>query len=316
MKIVVLDGYTLNPGDLSWTALERLGEVTIYDRTPEERIVERIGDAEVVLTNKTPITAATIKKTNMHYIGLLATGYNVVDITAARERGIPVTNIPCYGTQAVAQFTVALLLELCHHVGAHSDSVFRGDWQNNVDWCYWNSPLMELSGKTLGVIGFGKIGQTVGKIADALGMTVLYYDQHPVANCSFAEAVSLKQLLKNSDVISLHCPLLDSTHGIINEATISQMKSGVLLLNTSRGSLIVEQDLADALQSGKVAGAAMDVASTEPICAVNPLLCAPHCILTPHIAWAAKESRIRLMNLAVDNVVSFQNGRPVHVVNL
>lgn len=315
MKIVVLDGYTLNPGDLTWKPLEELGEVTVYARTPEDKVVERIGNAEIVFTNKTPITNQVIAKTQMKYIGVLATGYNVVDVEAAKKANILVTNIPTYGTAAVAQFAVALLLELCHHVGHHSDGVFRGEWERSVDWCYWNYPLIELAGKTFGIIGFGKIGQATGRIASALGMNVVYFDQYPAKDCDFAKQVDIDELFKVSDVISLHCPLFESTKGIVNQETIKKMKEGVLLLNTSRGPLIVERDLAEALESGKVAGAAMDVVSTEPIQSNNPLLKAPNCILTPHIAWATKEARSRLMNIAADNLKAFQDGYPVNVVN-
>lgn len=315
MKIVVLDGYTLNPGDLTWKPLEELGEVTVYARTPEDKVVERIGNAEIVFTNKTPITNQVIAKTQMKYIGVLATGYNVVDVEAAKKANILVTNIPTYGTAAVAQFAMALLLELCHHVGRHSDGVFRGEWERSVDWCYWNYPLIELAGKTFGIIGFGKIGQATGRIASALGMNVVYFDQYPAKDCDFAKQVDIDELFKVSDVISLHCPLFESTKGIVNQETIKKMKEGVLLLNTSRGPLIVERDLAEALESGKVAGAAMDVVSTEPIQSNNPLLKAPNCILTPHIAWATKEARSRLMNIAADNLKAFQDGYPVNVVN-
>ncbi|MBS7175401.1 D-2-hydroxyacid dehydrogenase [Massiliimalia timonensis] len=315
MKIVVLDGYTLNPGDLTWKPLEELGEVTVYARTPEDKVVERIGNAEIVFTNKTPITNQVIAKTQMKYIGVLATGYNVVDVEAAKKANILVTNVPTYGTAAVAQFAMALLLELCHHVGHHSDGVFRGEWERSVDWCYWNYPLIELAGKTFGIIGFGKIGQATGRIASALGMNVVYFDQYPAKDCDFAKQVDIDELFKVSDVISLHCPLFESTKGIVNQETIKKMKEGVLLLNTSRGPLIVERDLAEALESGKVAGAAMDVVSTEPIQSNNPLLKAPNCILTPHIAWATKEARSRLMNIAADNLKAFQDGYPVNVVN-
>lgn len=315
MKIVVLDGYTLNPGDLTWKPLEELGEVTVYARTPEDKVVERIGNAEIVFTNKTPITNQVIAKTQMKYIGVLATGYNVVDVEAAKKANILVTNIPTYGTAAVAQFAMALLLELCHHVGRHSDGVFRGEWERSVDWCYWNYPLIELAGKTFGIIGFGKIGQATGRIASALGMNVVYFDQYPAKDCDFAKQVDIDELFKVSDVISLHCPLFESTKGIVNQETIKKMKEGVLLLNTSRGPLIVERDLAEALESGKVAGAAMDVVSTEPIQSDNPLLKAPNCILTPHIAWATEEARSRLMNIAADNLKAFQDGYPVNVVN-
>ncbi|MGI5959206.1 MAG: D-2-hydroxyacid dehydrogenase [Massiliimalia sp.] len=315
MKIVVLDGYTLNPGDLTWKLLEQLGELTVYDRTPSEKIIERIGNAKVILTNKTPITAEIIAHTNIQYIGVLATGYNVVDVVAAEKAGIVVTNIPDYGTETVAQFTIALLLELCHRIGAHSDEVFQGKWERSIEWCYWSYPLTELTNRTLGLIGFGKIGQAVAKIALAFGMKVIYFDLYNDQQYDFAQRVSLDELLEKSDVISLHCPLFESTKGIINAESISKMKTGVFLLNTSRGPLIVEEDLAQALKTGKVSGAAMDVVSVEPIEANNPLLKAPNCILTPHIAWATKEARGRLIDIAAQNVKSFLLGSPINVVN-
>lgn len=315
MKIVVLDGYTLNPGDLTWKPLESLGELTVYDRTPLQEVEKRIGDAEIVLTNKTPITAECIRHSRMRYIGVLATGYNVVDVQAAKEAGIPVSNIPTYGTEAVAQFTMALLLELCHHVGAHAESVKAGEWENNSDWCYWNYPLVELAGKTFGVVGFGKIGQAVGRLAAAFGMKVLYFDVHAAQDCGFARPVSLEELLACSDVVSLHCPLFESTKELINARTIAQMKTGAFLLNASRGPLVDEAALAKALEDGKLAGAAVDVVSTEPIRGDNPLLRVKNCLITPHIAWAAKESRMRLMKIAAENVESFLQGNARNIVN-
>lgn len=318
MKIVILDGYTENPGDLSWGGIEALGDLIVYDRTPSDQIVERIGDAKAVYVNKVPITKETIQACpNMKFIGVLATGYNVVDTEAAKEAGIVVTNIPTYGTDAVAQYTMALLLELCHHVGEHSDAVKKGDWTNNKDWTFWNYPLIELAGKTLGIIGFGRIGQRTAEIAQAFKMNILAYDEYPNKdlesdNCKY---VSLDELLADSDVISLHCPLFPSTEGIINKDTISKMKDKVLIINTSRGPLIVEEDLKNALNSGKVAGAAVDVVSTEPIQMDNPLLEAKNMIITPHIAWAPKESRQRLMDVAVDNLKAFIDGTPQNVVN-
>ena len=305
MKIVVLDGYTLNPGDLSWEGFESLGEVQVYNRTPAEKTVERIGDAPVILTNKTAITKEILDQCPaIRYIGVLATGYNVVDVKAAAQKGIVVTNIPSYGTDAVAQYAFALLLELSHHVGLHDESVKAGEWENCQDFCYWKTPLMELAGKTLGLIGFGRIGQKTGAIARAMGMKVLAYDrfQRPELENENCRYVSLEQLLAASDVISLHCPLLPETKGVINRDTISRMKDGVLIINTSRGDLVVEKDLAEALISGKVAGAAADVVSTEPIKGDNPLLKAPNMIITPHMAWGGKESRGRLMNQAVENL--------------
>lgn len=318
MKIVILDGYTENPGDLSWEGIEKLGDLVVYDRTAPELIVERIGDAEAVYTNKTPITEETIEACpNLKFIGVLATGYNVVDTCAAKSAGIIVSNIPTYGTDAVAQYVFALLLELCHHVGEHSDCVKTGEWTNNVDWCFWNYPLVELAGKTMGIIGFGRIGQLTAKIAIAFGMNVLAFDEYPNANFKLENCryVALEELLANSDVISLHCPLFPSTEGIINKESIAKMKDGVKIINTSRGPLIVEEDLRDALNSGKVSGAAVDVVSTEPIKMDNPLLAAKNIIITPHIAWAPKESRQRLMDVAIDNLKAYISSNPQNVVN-
>lgn len=318
MKIVVLDGYTLNPGDISWEGIEAYGELKVYDRTAAEDIVTRIGDAEVVYTNKVPITRETLELcTNVKFIGVLATGYNVVDIAAAKEKGIPVCNIPTYGTAAVSQFAIALLLELCHHVGEHSDAVKAGEWTNNPDWCFWKYPLVELAGKTMGIIGFGRIGQDTGKIAQALGMKVLAYDAHqnPDLESETCRYADLDTVLAQSDVISLHCPLFPSTEGIINKDSIAKMKDGVMIINDSRGPLIVEEDLRDALNSGKVAGAALDVVSTEPIKMDNPLLDAKNVILTPHIAWAPKESRQRLMDIAAANLKAYVDGALQNVVN-
>ena len=317
MKIVVLDGYTENPGDLSWAALEALGEVTVYDRTPPEQIADRIGDAQAILTNKTPVSRETLDACpGLKYIGVLATGYNVVDVAAARERGIPVCNIPTYGTTAVAQYVFALLLELCHRVGHHGQAVAQGRWSASADWCFWDYPLVELAGKTMGFVGFGRIGQNAAQIARALGMEVLAYDAYPNdSGRALATYVSLEALLKQSDVVSLHCPLFPETQGMINQNTIAGMKDGAKLINTSRGPLVVEADLAEALNSGKLSGAGLDVLCTEPPQADNPLLTAKNCIVTPHIAWAPRESRQRLMDIAVSNLAAFQAGAPVHVVN-
>ena len=318
MKIVVLDGYTLNPGDLSWNGLHQLGQLTVYERTSEEMVLERIGDAEAVFTNKTPITSKVIENSpNLKFIGVLATGYNVVDVKAALSAGIIVSNIPTYGTDAVAQYTIALLLEMCHHVGAHADCVKRGEWTSSPDWCFWKFPLIELAGKTMGIIGFGKIGQGTAKIAQALGMNILAYDafRRPELESGTCHYAELDELLSESDVVVLHCPLFPDTQGIINRDTISKMKDGVMIINDSRGPLIVEEDLRDALISGKVAGAAVDVVSEEPISPDNPLLHAPNMIITPHMAWAPKESRQRLMNLAVGNLKAFLGDAPVNVVN-
>lgn len=319
MNIVVLDGYTENPGDLSWEGFKALGEITVYDRTTDSSmIVERMKAAEIVYTNKTPISKENIEACpKLKYIGVLATGYNVVDVEAAQKAGVVVSNIPTYGTNAVAQYTIALLLELCHHVGEHSACVKRGEWASNPDWCFWKYPLIELAGKTIGIIGFGRIGQSTAKIAQALGMKVLAYDSYKNRsleneNCKY---VSLDELYAASDVISLHCPLFPETKGIINKESIAKMKNGVMILNASRGPLIIEEDLKDALNSGKVAGAALDVVSSEPIRADNPLLSAKNCIITPHIAWAAKESRQRLMNIAINNLKAFIEGKPENVVS-
>lgn len=320
MKIVVLDGYTENPGDLSWDALEALGELTVYDRTSltdEAEIISRIGDAEAVYTNKTPITRHIIDACpNMGFIGVLATGYNVVDYVYAREKNIPVCNIPTYGTAAVGQFAIAMLLEICHHVAHHSEAVHQGRWESNADWCFWDYPLIELVDKTMGIIGFGRIGQQTGRIAKAMGMNILAYDSFQSdSGREIGTYVDLDTLLAQSDVIALHCPLFPETQGIINKETIAKMKDGVILLNNSRGPLIVEQDLADALNSGKVYAAGLDVVSTEPIRGDNPLLQAKNCIITPHVSWAPKESRQRIMDCAVSNLQAYQNGAPVNVVN-
>ena len=320
MKIVVLDGYTENPGDLSWEELGKLGELTVYDRTSltdEAEAIARIGDAEIVFTNKTPITRKVLDACpGIRFISLLATGYNCVDYAYAREKGIPVANVPTYGTASVGQFAIALLLEICHHIGHHDASVHAGNWERCADWCYWDYPLIELAGKTMGIIGFGRIGQTTGRIARAMDMEVLAYDSHPSdAGRAIAEYVDLDALLARSDVVALHCPLFPETEGIINRETIAKMKDGAILLNNSRGPLVVEQDLADALNAGKLAAAGLDVVSTEPIRGDNPLLQAKNCIITPHISWAPKESRQRIMDCAVSNVKAFLAGSPVNVVN-
>lgn len=320
MKIVVLDGYTLNPGDLNWDGFQQFGDVAVHDRTDftPDSVIAAIGDADVIFTNKTPLTKVVLEKVpSVKYIGVLATGYNVVDTAAAKELGIKVTNIPTYGTAAVAQYTFALLLELCHHVGAHADAVKNGEWTKCPDFCFWNYPLVELAGKNMGIIGFGRIGQATAKIAQAFGLNILAVANHqnPALESDTCKYVTLDELLAQSDIISLHCPLLESTQGIINKNNIAKMKDGVLIVNTSRGPLVVEQDLCDALNSGKVGGAALDVVSSEPISATNPLLQAKNCIITPHIAWAPIESRSRLMNIAVDNLAAFVDGSPVNVVN-
>lgn len=318
MKIVVLDGYSLNPGDLSWEGFEKLGELTCYDRTESNCILSRIEDAEIVLTNKTPLTSETISScSRLKYIGVLATGYNVVDVDAATAKGIPVCNIPTYGTSAVAQFVFALLLNICHHAQDHSNAVFEGQWAKAPDFCFWNFPLTELSGKTMGIIGYGRIGQVTGKIAQAFGMNVLAFDayRNPDLISDSMKYVSLEELLIKSDVISLHCPLLETTKGIINKNNIAKMKDDVIIINTSRGPLIVEEDLAEALNSGKIRAAGLDVVSCEPIERDNVLLKAKNCFITPHIAWAPVESRSRLMDIAVENLKSFLIDEIVNKVN-
>ena len=315
MKIVVLDGYTENPGDLSWSELEKLGSVTAYDRTAYAEsplIAERIGDAEIVVMNKTPISRETIDKCpNIKLIAVLATGYNVVDYNYAREKGIPVVNVPTYGTASVSQFSIALLLEICHHIGHHSESVHAGNWANNADWCYWDYPLIELEGKTIGIIGFGRIGQAEGRIAKALGMNVLAYDLFPNdSGREIAEYVGLDELYACADVITLHCNLTPENTGMINKESIAKMKDGVILINNARGQLIDEQDVADALNCGKIAAAGLDVVYTEPIRADNPLLKAKNCIITPHISWAPKERRQRIMDATAENIRAFNVVNP------
>ncbi len=319
MKIVVLDGYTINPGDMSCDAIGELGELTVFDSTPmtDEKIINRIGDAEVVFTNKTPLRSEVFASCpNLRFVGVLATGYNIVDIASAKSHGVLVSNIPTYGTAAVGQFAIGLLLEICHHIGHHDEAVHEGRWQTNPDWCFWDYPLIELDGKTMGIIGFGRIGQSTGKIAKALGMRVIAYDAFENdTGRAIADYVALDTLLKESDVVALHCPLFPETQGIVNRNTIAKMKDGVIILNNSRGPLVVEQDLADALNSGKVYAAGLDVVSSEPIKEDNPLLKAKNCIITPHISWAPRESRQRLMNIAVENLKAFLSGEPANVVS-
>ena len=320
MKIVVLDGYAGNPGDLSWDELGKLGELTVYDRTSltdEDEAIARIGDAEVVFTNKTPITKKVIDACpNMKMISMLATGYNVINYDYAKEKGIPVCNVPTYGTACVGQYAIALLLEVCHHIGHHDKTVHEGKWANHIDWCYWDHSLIELDGKTAGIIGFGRIGQTTGRIAKALGMKVLAYDLYPNdSGKAIAEYVDLDTLLAQSDVVFLHCNLTADNEKMINKASIAKMKDGAILINNSRGQLIDEQDVTDALKAGKLAAAGLDVVYTEPIRADNPLLKAKNCIITPHISWAPKESRQRIMDTAVENVKAYLAGAPINVVN-
>ena len=321
MKIVVLDGYTENPGDLSWEELGKLGELTVYDRTSltdEAEAIARIGDAEIVFTNKTPITRKVLDACpGIRFISLLATGYNCVDYAYAREKGIPVTNVPTYGTASVGQFAIALLLEICHHIGHHDETVKAGKWERCADWCYWDYPLIELAGKTYGLLGCGNIGVHTAAIASALGMHVIAYDtrQREEALALGVEYVELDDLFARSDVLGLQMPLFPFNTGIINKENIAKMKDGVIIINTSHGPLVVEQDLYDALESGKVYAAGVDVVSTEPIREDNVLLKAKNIFITPHIAWAPKESRMRLMDIAVENLAKFYAGEPVNVVN-
>ena len=310
MKIVVLDGYAENPGDLSWDGLAALGELTVYDRTSADEIISRIADAPIVITNKTPLSAQIFAACpQIRYVGVLATGYNVVDVAAARGQGVVVTNIPSYGTAAVAQHTFALLLELCHHVGHHNAAVQQGRWSKSPDFCFWDKPLVELSGKTMGLIGYGRIGQAVGTIARAFGMKVLACSAHGGEGI-----VALDEVLADSDVISLRCPLTTENSCMINAQAINRMKDGVMIINTARGQLIDEPALREALLCGKVSGAALDVVSSEPISPDHPLLGLEHCLITPHIAWAPKESRQRLMDIAVENLKAFLNGTPINNV--
>jgi glycerate dehydrogenase len=317
MKIVVLDGYCLNPGDLSWDALRAFGEVQVHDRTPAAEAEARSQGAAIVLTNKTPLPADVLGRLpDLRYIGVLATGYNIVDVAAARAQGITVCNIPTYGTASVAQFVFALLLELCHRVGAHADAVRAGEWTANPDWCFWKSPLVELAGKTMGIVGFGRIGRATGRIADALGMRVIANDalQTNAPTWEGFRWASVDELLRESDVVSLHVPLFPETKHMINTGALGLMKRSAFLINTSRGPLVADQDLADALNAGVIAGAGLDVLSVEPPAATNPLLSARNCVVTPHIAWATREARSRLMDIAVANISDFLSGHPRNII--
>jgi glycerate dehydrogenase len=320
MNIVVLDGYTLNPGDLDWTDLESLGSLTVYDRTDREHVVRRASEAEIVLTNKTLISAQTFDALpELTYVGVLATGYNVVDIEAARSKQITVTNVPTYGTTAVAQMVFAHLLEHCHHVKDHSEAVHQGAWQNQPDFCFWHYPLFELAGRTMGIIGFGRIGRAVAAIASSFGMPVRAADTNRTAPPESIEDfgwLEVDEIFEQSDVISLNCPLFPETEGLVNASRLARMKPNAILINASRGGLVVDQDLADALNEERIAGASLDVVSNvEPPAADNPLLQAKHCFITPHIAWATREARQRLMTVAVENVKAFLQGTPRNVVN-
>jgi len=318
MRIVVLDGYTLNPGDNPWDEVAALGELTVYDRTPRDRIVERARDAAIILTNKTPLSAETLDMLpNLEFITVLATGYNVVDVAAARARGIPVSNVPVYGTESVAQFVFALVLELCHHVAAHSASVERGDWSNSADFCYWNTPLIELAGKRMCIIGFGRIGRRAGELAHAFGMEVLASDVSPGRDPAYAPFAwrSIEEVFAEADIVTLHCPQTPENAGFVNAALLGRMQRHAFFINTARGGLVNETDLADALNRGAIAGAAVDVVSSEPIAPGNPLAGARNCLITPHIAWATLAARRRLMKTTAENIAGFIQGTPINVVN-
>lgn len=317
MKIVMLDAYTTNPGDLSWDFLNDYGDVTIYDRTPAEKIVERAKDADIVVTNKTPITKETIDLLpNLKFIALLSTGYNIVDYVYLKEKGIPVSNIPSYSTDAVAQLVMAFILELSMNVGLHSDSVRHGDWSNSTDFCYWKTPLTELAGKTMGIFGLGKIGRAVAERARAFGMNIAAYVPRVHGDePDYIKLLPLEEMLAVSDVVSMHCPLTPETEGIVNGEFISKMKDGAYFINTSRGTVVNENALADALNTGKLSGAGLDVLSTEPPKADNPLLTAKNCFITPHIAWASFETRERLVGIFRENIKAFINGNPQNVIN-
>ncbi|WP_214630671.1 D-2-hydroxyacid dehydrogenase [Paenibacillus agaridevorans] len=319
MKVVVLDGFTLNPGDLSWGQLEKLGELTVYERTPKDKIIERAQGARVLMTNKTSLNAEALNQLpDLKYIGVLATGYDVVDTISAAQKGIIVTNIPTYGTNSVAQFTIALMMELCHRIGHHEQSVRQGDWSRSKDWSYWNNPLIELAGKTFGVVGAGRIGLQAAHIASALGMNIVALSRlgnsRHKTNIPNLKWVEMDELLQCSDVISLHCPLTANNEGFINKDTLSTMKRTAFLINTARGKLVNEEHLAYALNHDWIAGAALDVLSSEPPSEDNPLFKAKHCMITPHMAWATKEARGRLMDTAVYNLVQFMEGKPINVV--
>jgi len=318
MKIVVIEGYSMNPGDLSWAGLEALGELTVYDRSRQDQIVERCKDAEMVFTNKEPLGRDIMAQLpGLKFIGVLATGYNCVDVAAAKGLGIVVSNVPGYGTNSVVQLTFALLLELTLHVQDHSYAVKNGDWSRSPDFCFWNYPLIELAGKTMGIIGFGDIGKKVADVASAFGMKIIANsrtrtDQTHRINFRWAP---LEELLEQSDVVSLHCPLTPETTGLINKENLKRMKPSAFLLNTSRGPLVIDQDLADALNHDMIAGAGIDVLSKEPPLPGNPLFTAKNCIITPHIAWATKEARVRLMDIVANNAKEYVSGAPVNVVS-
>lgn len=317
MKIVVLDGYTENPGDLSWNALKELGELAVYDRTPAEDIVSRIKDADIVVTNKTAISAQTMQACpNIKMITLLATGYDVVDVKEAAKRNIPVCNVPAYGPYSVAQFAISLLLEICNHVGHHNQAVHEGAWECCADWCFWEKPLMELQNKTMGIVGYGRIGQTTGGIARALGMKTIAYDCYHNPDLKDITYVEFDELCALSDVIVLHCSLNEDNRGIINKESIAKMKKNVIIINNARGPLINEADLAKALNEGRICAAGVDVVSSEPITKDNPLLHAKNCIITPHMSWGSLEARERIMNTTAENIQAFINGKTQNCVNM
>ena len=319
MKLVVTDGYTINPGDLSWDPLREFGELVVFDRSPrdEDEMIRRIGDADILVANKAKVSRRVIDACpNLKFITIQAAGYDVIDYEYAREKGIPLSNVPDYGSAAVAQYAIALLLEICGRVGHHAQAVQQGRWAESGEWCFWDYPMIELAGKTMGIIGFGRIGQHVGKMARALGMDVITFNRsRKPEGALIADYVELDELLRRSDVISLHCPLFPETREIINKNTIAQMKDGVIILNNSRGALVAEQDLADALNSGKVYAAGLDVVSAEPIREDNPLLHAKNCIITPHISWASIESRRRIIESTAGNIRAWLAGNPRNVVN-
>jgi glycerate dehydrogenase len=315
-RIVYLDCYTANPGDLSWDALRGLGDCVLYDRTPDDEVIDRAADAEIVLTNKAALDGATIRALpRLRYIGVTATGYNIIDLSAARERGIVVTNVPAYSTASVAQMTFALLLELAMHVGHHSRAAREGRWSASPDFCYWDRPLVELAGLTMGIVGLGQIGREVARLAGAFGMNVIAASRQPLmAPPTGLRIVDMDELFRASDVVSLHCPLTPETRNMVDARRLATMKPSALLINTSRGGLVVEQDLADALNTGRIAGTAVDVLSTEPPPGGNPLLSARHCYVTPHIAWATRAARARLLDAAVENVRAYIRGAPINRV--
>jgi glycerate dehydrogenase len=315
VKIVVLDGYTMNPGDLSWKLLEALGECAVYERTPPEKVLERARGARILLTNKVPFDRERLARLpDLEYIGVLATGYNIIDTAAARERGIVVTNVPAYATRSVSQLVFALVLELAHHVGHHARTVREGRWTASKDFAYWDYSLVELEGLVMGIVGFGRTGRAVADLARAFGMRVLVHTRTPTTGPG-VEFVDLATLLRRSDVVSLHCPLTPQTEGLVNAKRLALMKPTAFLINTSRGPVVNERDLAEALSAGRIAGAGLDVLSTEPPKADNPLLAAKNCIITPHFAWATRAARERLMKTVVANVRAFLAGRPQNVVN-